>query len=218
MGRLGRPRLGPDLDDSAVLSSRGDHGLAFFDRAAGRLLDVDVLARLAGVHRLYSVPVVGRGKDHGVDVAPLEDGAIVTIGRHAGTGLLGGPGKPLLVDVADRGEIHFAVVTIPDHVIQVAGAHAADAHVGHRHPIVGPHFPRCRQNAGGHEVGKPHRARRRGKKLASLQPVLSVHRSGAFPSAADPERLTQKPGDGKRTAAPDPDSPRSACRATGSPA
>ena len=64
-----------------VLPRGLDHRLALGDVVADRLLDVHVLARLAGVDRRQGVPVVGRGDDHGVDVLGVEHLAVVAHGR-----------------------------------------------------------------------------------------------------------------------------------------
>ena len=67
------PALGADLDDPAVLPSRLDHLAAFPDAVAGGLLDVNVLAGLAGPDRAQGMPVVG-GRDHQrVDALVIED-------------------------------------------------------------------------------------------------------------------------------------------------
>ena len=66
------PPLGSDLDDALVLARRLDHPPAFDDVVAGRLLDVDILAGLAGQHGQQRVPVVGRGDRDGVDRLVVE--------------------------------------------------------------------------------------------------------------------------------------------------
>ena len=60
-------RLRAELHDAAVLLGRGDHRLPFEDVVAVGLLDVDVLAGLAGVDRRQGVPVVGRADDEGIE-------------------------------------------------------------------------------------------------------------------------------------------------------
>ena len=50
-----------------MLLRRGDHRLAFDDVVAVGLLDVHVLAGLAGMDRRQGVPVVGRADDQGVE-------------------------------------------------------------------------------------------------------------------------------------------------------
>ena len=68
------------LDDPAVLLGRLDHLAAFEDVVAARLLDVDVLARLAGPDRRQRVPVVRRGDADHVDVLAVVDLAEVGLG------------------------------------------------------------------------------------------------------------------------------------------
>ena len=63
----------PVWHDPVVLAGGLDHPPAFADVVADRLLDVDVLARLAGPDRGQGVPVVRRGDRDGVDVLVVED-------------------------------------------------------------------------------------------------------------------------------------------------
>ena len=67
-----RPLLAADLEDAIIFAGRLDHQPAFADRQAQRLLGIDVLAGLAGMDRNQRPPVVGRGRDDGVDVFPLQ--------------------------------------------------------------------------------------------------------------------------------------------------
>src|SRR5207253_10587248 len=60
------------LDDAVVLAGRLERDRAFMDVVAGRLLDVDVLAGLAGPDRHEGVPVVGRRDGDGVKVLVVE--------------------------------------------------------------------------------------------------------------------------------------------------
>ena len=76
-----RPLLAADLEDALVLARRLDHQPAFADREAHRLLGIDVLAGLAGVDADQRPPVVGRGRDDGVDVLAVEQLAIVLVRR-----------------------------------------------------------------------------------------------------------------------------------------
>ena len=77
-GRAGAA-LRAHLDHAAVLAGRGDHLPAFPDVVGQRLLDVDVLARLAGPDGGQGVPMVGRGDDDGVDVLVVEQLADVAV-------------------------------------------------------------------------------------------------------------------------------------------
>ena len=71
--------LRADLHDAVVPPGRLDHAPAFDEVVRDRLLDVDVLARLAGPDGRQGVPVVGRGDHQGVDIAILQDTAHVLL-------------------------------------------------------------------------------------------------------------------------------------------
>src|SRR5207302_3497290 len=64
--------LGAMLDDPLLLAGKLGGDAAFVDVVAARLLDVDVLLRLAGPDGHQSVPVVGRGDRDGVEAAVLQ--------------------------------------------------------------------------------------------------------------------------------------------------
>ena len=55
------------LHDALVFARRLDHLLAFPAVVCGRFLDVDVLAGLAGPDGRQGMPVIGSGRDDGVD-------------------------------------------------------------------------------------------------------------------------------------------------------
>ena len=74
------PVLGADLDHAAVLAGRRHHLLPFPQVVRERLLDVDVLARLAGPDRRQGVPVVRQGDDHRVDALVVEHLANIGVG------------------------------------------------------------------------------------------------------------------------------------------
>ena len=76
--------LGAGLDDPVVLPRGLDDPPAFADVVADRLLDVDVLAGLAGPDRRQGVPVVGRGDRDGVDRLVVEQAADVLDDRRLG--------------------------------------------------------------------------------------------------------------------------------------
>ena len=107
--RLRAAELHAVLDDPAMLLGRLDHLPPFVDVVAPRLLDVHVLARLAGPDRRQGVPVVGRRDADHVDVLAVEDAAEVGLGLGLvavlGGELLGPLGKDLLVGVAEHGDL-----------------------------------------------------------------------------------------------------------------
>ena len=125
------------LDDAVVRRAAFDHHAAFADRQRERLLDVDVLAGLAGHDRRQRMPVIGRADDDGIDVVAVEHAAEVPRGelrrlvellcdavlrlRHL-----------LVVDVAERDALRAE----SKHVAKVAGALAAAADQADSHAAV----------------------------------------------------------------------------------
>ena len=78
--QMGRgPALQADLDDAVVLACRGQHGLAFQDVDADRLLAVDVDAGPAGGDHGERVPVVGRRDQHEVQLLLLQHFPVVEV-------------------------------------------------------------------------------------------------------------------------------------------
>ena len=71
-----------DLDDPLVLPRGLDHRPALGDRHREWLLDIYVLACLAGGDHLDRVPVVGRGDHDSVDILAIEDRAEILDARH----------------------------------------------------------------------------------------------------------------------------------------
>ena len=125
------------------------HGQALAQVQGHRLLQVDVLAGLAGVDRLQRVPVRRRGDDHRVDVLLREQLAVVAVGLGgllvpAGDRLRGG-----LRTIAGRGDDD---VGMGRAVPQVALAHAAAADQPDVDPLVRPGAPSPPQGLGGHEI------------------------------------------------------------------
>ena len=110
-----------------------DHLRAFGDGVRDRLLDVDVLAGGDGVERDGLVPVIGRADHHRVDLAIVEDAAVVGHLRGRGPGDLGGLQQARLVDVADRH--HLVAGQLLQQAHQAAGA-AAGADHADADPIV----------------------------------------------------------------------------------
>ena len=112
------PLLRAVLEDDPVAIDGLDHGPAFGDGPAERLLTIDVLAGLGGGDGDQGVPVVGRGDVDGVHVVAGKDLAEVVV-RRAGSGALllfhlslCGV-SPLLAHVADRHVTH--VVPAQEH-------------------------------------------------------------------------------------------------------
>ena len=147
-----RPAVNADLDDPVVLPRRLDHRPALDDRHRQRLLDVDVLARVAGGDHLDGVPVVGRGDHDGVDILAIEDRAeILDAGdvpfdlRHLGDAIaqageprvepIVSPVEVRLVDVAER---HDLGIRMRQEALQELAAAIAHADEAQPDPFVGP--------------------------------------------------------------------------------
>ena len=114
------------LDDLLRGFDDPDHLGAFGDRVRDRLLDVDVLAGGDGVERHRLVPVIGRADHDRVDLAVVEDPAVVGHLRGRGPGDLGGLKQPRLVDVADGD--HLVAGELLEQRHQPAGAAAGADH------------------------------------------------------------------------------------------
>ena len=109
------------------------HGLAFGHVHADRLLDVDVQSGLAGGDHRQGVPVVGSGDQDDVQVPLLEHLAVVGEGargllrRLAVGDDLGGLGEHLLVNVAERDDLHRRDLDEPEQVGLAVPARADQA-------------------------------------------------------------------------------------------
>ena len=77
VGRFLRPPLRAYLHDPAVALGRSDHGPALLDGLRCRLLNVDVLAGLAGHDRHQGVPVVRGRNEYCVQVLEFKESAEV---------------------------------------------------------------------------------------------------------------------------------------------
>ena len=178
-----------------------DGDAALVDVVAARLLDVDVLAGLAGPDRHQRVPVVGRGDRDGVDRLVLQHAADVLLGgRRMTVGLAGlardrldllepfGVGPRVGVDQADdldaghRGELAHMGAASP-----VEPGHGdADGVIGADDPArrLGPADREGRPDPGG-----GHRSAQEG---AAIQ-ACSRHRSGSSTGWVTLDRLGANP-------------------------
>ena len=104
----------PHLGNALVFECRGHHGASFADRIRERLLDKNVLARLAGLYGGEGMPVIRRGHHHGVEVFALQKLAEVVErfglvplrlldSRHGGI-------EVLLIEIADCRRGHVGVL------------------------------------------------------------------------------------------------------------
>jgi len=134
--RIGRP-LVAHLRADALLPGRLSHQPRFPDRMRERLLAIHVLAHPHGHHRRWSVMVVGRGNDHGVNLRPefLEQLAIIVIAPGILELLEVLPTAPL-VDVANRDDLP----QLP-RVPRVALPLPSDPNAGDVQHLVRPHTP-----------------------------------------------------------------------------
>ncbi len=107
------------LYDAIVFARRRDNLLRLEHIVRARLLDIDVLARLAGPDGLQCVIVIGRGDRNGVDVFVFEQ--LAKIGVRCGALLasllifLQALVQDILVDIAERCDldvVHLAVLLI----------------------------------------------------------------------------------------------------------
>ncbi len=125
--------LSAGLDDALVFSRGLDHPPAFAHVVADRLLDIDVLARLACPDRRQGVPVVGRGDRDGVDRFVVEQAANVLhdLGRRLGISFdhLGPAAGRAEINVADRRDAHVLEMAPAGDVVPAPAVDAA-----HRHP------------------------------------------------------------------------------------
>ena len=138
LGRLLEVEVGalpePHLDDPLVLPGGGEHRLALLDRHRDRLLDEDVLPRLAGHDHRQGVPVVRCGVDDDVDRLVVEEPSEVGVDDRAFAGL----GLALLEvrreHVAHGGDLGAVGL----ERLQVGDPLPSRADDAHPHAVVGP--------------------------------------------------------------------------------
>ena len=133
------PLLHADLDDLLVPILGLDDRRALGRVVRQRLLDVDVLAGVAGVDRHRHVPVVGAADQDGVDVLAVEELAIVLGRDRLGIGELLGVVEVGVVDVADGRDPDAG--NLGQRLHQVLAA-PARAQAGDRERVVGRVAPR----------------------------------------------------------------------------
>ena len=121
---LPAPLLGAGLHDLLRRLDHLDHLRALGNRVRDRLLDVDVLSGRHGVERHGLVPVIGRADHDGVDLAIVEDAAVVCDLGGSGPGDLGGLEHARLIHVADGDQL---VARQPLQMVHEAACPAACA-------------------------------------------------------------------------------------------
>ena len=122
-----RTALRAALDYPVILTSGLDHLTALKEVMAGRLLHVNVLARLACPHGRQRVPVVGHGDGHRIHVLVLKQFADVGIGLNPVAKFRGLVVQHVTVHVAEG---HQADALHLAQGFDVAGALAAKANLG----------------------------------------------------------------------------------------
>ena len=142
--------LGAGLHDLLRRFDRLHHLGAFGDRVRDGLLDVDVLAGGDRVERDRLVPVIGRADHDRVDLAVVQDAAIVGDLQRGGAGDLGGLEQARLVDVADGHHLVAGQLLQMRHQAarSAAGADDADADPIVRALSSGARHPRAERKSG----------------------------------------------------------------------
>ena len=144
----GAAALRADLDNPVELPCGADHLPRFPDAVAGRLLDIDVLAGLAGPDGSQGMPVVGRGDHEGVDGFVIEHVTDVLDGFRRSPaelrGLGGALGQAAGINI---GEIRNRDVGPLAEALQQVVAAATHTHEAEHDPIIGRHRP-TRSGAG----------------------------------------------------------------------
>jgi hypothetical protein len=150
----GRAVVEAHLHAHVVPALRLDHLPPFPDVVGRRLLDVDVLAGLAGQDGGQRVPVVGRDDRHGVDGLVVEHTVQVPLRAWCHARLLLDEAhaacEQALVGVAERPHLHVVAVLQGTPVVQVHGALVADANHGDVDAVVGALDLRIRLGAHAH--------------------------------------------------------------------
>jgi len=133
-----RPALHPHLHHAPILGRGLDHLLAFKRIVAGRLLDIDILASLAGPDHGQRVPVIWRHDCDSVDVLAREQLAHLNeLGRRVALPRFHQRRTALarrLVHVADRGDAALGQIGVAAHKGPPAPPKTNHPDV---HPVVG---------------------------------------------------------------------------------
>ena len=94
------------LHDARVLVLGLDHGGPFAGVVREGLFDVDILAGGAGVDRNGRVPVIGSGDEDRVDIAAVQDGAVILGGEGFAADRFLACGDVLVPHVAKSDDLH----------------------------------------------------------------------------------------------------------------
>ena len=122
--------LRADLHDAMVLLGGLNHGAAFTDGVRQRLLNVHILAGLAGVDRGQGMPVLVGRHDHRLDVLDLEQFAVVMERLDLlAAGQFASCRRPRVVHVRDGNDAHARQLLEARQQVRAAPAAANQAYV-----------------------------------------------------------------------------------------
>ena len=135
------PILRAHLHHAAVLACRFDHLAAFPDAPGGRLLDVHMLARLAGHDRLQCVPVILRAETDGVDGLVGKQLGLAGVFLEFQVGQLGvvlaSRVQLVLIAIADGRDLHIVRLGHGGQAADVRVHPASQADKSDTNPLVG---------------------------------------------------------------------------------
>lgn len=129
-----RPLLQAHLHDAIVAPRGFHHQTSFAHHVGDGLFHVDVFPGLAGGDHDVRMPMIGRGDDHRVHSAVVQQLAEIGIRARLAAGELMGFCKVRLVDVADRYDFGVGLFL---EIGQIHAPHAAAADDADGDPIVG---------------------------------------------------------------------------------
>ena len=147
--------LGAHLQDAVVLAHGLHQLLSLIDGEGGGLLQVDILAGLAGGDGHHGVLVVGRGDDHGVDVRTGQQVLVVLIHIHLHLALSLGAvvvfyalGKAVALHIVHVAAGHHAHVIHADEALQQVHRLLSQADKAQLHFAVGSFLGRFGSGGG----------------------------------------------------------------------
>lgn len=117
-----------------------------------------MLACVAGVHCLHRVPMIRRADHDGVDVLPLKQFTVVTIGFALSARPLMRLCQPIAIHIANSRDIRPSFITQSQPAPEVSARHAADTDVAEGQPIVCPSGFRSEELRGNPEADDPAQA------------------------------------------------------------
>ena len=182
-----RPAMDARLHDSIGPPGGFDHATAFVNCQRKWLLDVHVLARVAGVDHHQGVPMVGRCDDDGIDIGPRNQVSVISDEGGRRPGDLGGVFHVVAADVADGDDLLVGVLLGGS---QKRRAAVADSDEAESHSVVRPADPlvgKGRQGRGLRESSAGCHVQVRAPSVAHGTSHPDAEGSGA--SAVDPRAI-----------------------------